>query len=67
MGCKGWGAGKGRHIFGLEWSGVDSWRRWHPGQRKCPEVENMVGDGGRAWILPESRALWKMLTTRLKR
>lgn len=41
---------------------MDSWRRW---QRKRPEVENMVGDGGRAWKLlwPESRALWETLTT----
>lgn len=43
--------------------------RWHPGQRERPEVENTVGDGGRAWkpLWLESRALWEMLTTRLKR
>lgn len=40
---------------------MDSWRRRHPGQRKCLEVENTVGDGGRAWRLlwPESRASWE--------
>ena len=58
-----------RHISGLEWSGRVFWRRWHPGQREHPEVENMVGEGERAWKLLwlESRVLREMLTSRLSR
>lgn len=58
---------EGRRRKTYLWVGVvrswmDSWGKW---QRKRPEVENMVGDGGRAWKLlwPESRALWETLTT----
>lgn len=48
---------------------MDSWGRWHPGQRGHPEAENMASDDGRTWkpLWPESRALWGMVTTRLRR
>lgn len=43
---EGWKTGEDRQVSMLEWLGMDSWRRRHPGQRKCLEVENTVGDGG---------------------
>lgn len=45
MGREGWKVGEGGRISGLEWSGMASRRRGHPGQRKCPELQNMAGDG----------------------
>lgn len=69
MDCEGWKVGERRHIAGLEWSEMDSWRKWCPVQRERPEVENTVGDGRKSWKLLwlESRALWERLTVRLKR
>lgn len=69
MDCEGWRRPKKAGLSGLEWSGMDPWRRWHPGPWEHPEMENMVADDGRTWKArwPESRALWEMLTTRLRR
>lgn len=69
MDCEGWKEAERRPISGLEWSERASWRRWHPRQRKLPELKNMVGEDERAWkpLWLESRALGEMLSERPKR
>lgn len=53
--------GRRKTVSVLGCLGMGSWRRQHPMQRKCLEVEDTVGDGGRAWRLPwpENRELWE--------